>query len=171
MAQQAKSSEEIQKVKLTFVGDSTVGKTSIILTWTQEKFPEYHEVTVFDTWKGLKTYKNQQIDLSVFDTAGHEDLCSMRTIAYPGTDCFLICYAVDNRESLRTACTKWLNEVRTCAKKVPVILVGTKSDLKEEAKQREPGLTNADGATPMKVYPDDFVTSEEQLAAAKQYNF
>ena len=165
-----KSSEEVKKVKLTFVGDSTVGKTSIILTWTQERFPEYHEVTVFDTWMGEKSYKNQQIELSIFDTAGHEDLGSMRPIAYPGTDCFLICYAVDNRESLRNACTKWLNEVRTCAKKVPVILVGTKSDLKEEAKQRERGLTNEDG-TPMKVYPDDFVTSEEQLAAAKQYNF
>ena len=50
-------------IKLVFVGETAVGKTSIIMTWTQEKFPTLYEPTVFDTYNGMKNYKGAEIKL------------------------------------------------------------------------------------------------------------
>ena len=50
-------------IKLVFVGETAVGKTSIIMTWTQEKFPTLYEPTVFDTYNGTKNYKGAEIKL------------------------------------------------------------------------------------------------------------
>ena len=126
---------EQQNVKLVFVGDTFVGKSSIILTWTQEKFPTLHEPTVLDTWNGTKLYKGNEVNLTIYDTAGHEDLGRIRPIAYNNTDCFLICYSINNRESFKNATTKWLQEIKNTAQQAPYILVGTKSDLRKQAEE------------------------------------
>ena len=125
--------QEESKMKLVFVGDTFVGKTSIIMTWTQEKFPTLHEPTVLDTWYGTKVFKGTEVKLQIFDTAGHDDLSRIRPIAFTGADCFLICYAINDRNSFRNAYTKWMQEVKSASRKAPVMLVGTKSDLREEA--------------------------------------
>ena len=119
-------------MKLVFVGDTAVGKTSVIMTWTQEKFPTLYEPTVFDTYHGVKNYKGCEVKLQIWDTAGHEDLGRLRPIAYAGTDCFIICFSLMQRNSLESACKKWIQEVKTTARACPCILVGTKLDLREE---------------------------------------
>jgi len=50
-------------MKLVFVGETAVGKTSIIMTWTQEAFPSLYEPTVFDTYNGTKNYKGSEVKL------------------------------------------------------------------------------------------------------------
>ena len=122
-------------IKLVFVGETAVGKTSIIMTWTQEKFPTLYEPTVFDTYNGTKNYKGAEIKLQIWDTAGHEDLGRLRPIAYTNTDCFLVCFSLVDKNSLKQACTKWIAEVKATAKSCPCILVGTKMDLRDEREQ------------------------------------
>ncbi len=53
-----------------------------------------------------------------------------RALQYKNTDCFLLCVAVDNRESLQNA-QLWKTEIRTACDDAPIILVGTKIDLEE----------------------------------------
>ena len=116
-----------------------MGKTSIIMTWTQEKFPTLYEPTVFDTYNGTKNYKGAEIKLQIWDTAGHEDLGRLRPIAYANTDCFMICFSLVDKNSLKQACTKWIAEVKATAKSCPCILVGTKMDLRDEReKENDP---------------------------------
>ena len=124
--------DQEHNMKLVFVGDTAVGKTSIIMTWTQEAFPSLYEPTVFDTYNGTKMYKGCEVKLQIWDTAGHEDLGRLRPIAYANTDCFIICFSLMQRDSLENACKKWISEVKTTAKACPCILVGTKLDLREE---------------------------------------
>ena len=88
-------------IKLVFVGETAVGKTSVIMTWTQEKFPPLYEPTVFDTYNGTKNYKGAEIKLQIWDTAGHEDLGRLRPIAYTNTDCFLVCFSLVDKNSLK----------------------------------------------------------------------
>ena len=147
-------------MKLVFVGDTAVGKTSIIMTWTNEAFPPLYEPTVFDTYNGTKNYKGSEVKLQIWDTAGHDDLGRLRPIAYANTDCFMICFSLMQRDSLHNACQKWVSEVKTCAKACPCILVGTKLDLREELEQ------NGD-VEKLK----DCVTTEEIEAAAKKHAF
>ena len=120
---------------MVFVGETAVGKTSVIMTWTQEKFPTLYEPTVFDTYNGTKNYKGAEIKLQIWDTAGHEDLGRLRPIAYTNTDCFLVCFSLVDKNSLKQACTKWIAEVKATAKSCPCILVGTKMDLRDGREQ------------------------------------
>ena len=137
-----------------------MGKTSIIMTWTQEKFPTLYEPTVFDTYNGTKNYKGAEIKLQIWDTAGHEDLGRLRPIAYTNTDCFMICFSLVDKNSLKQACTKWIAEVKATAKSCPCILVGTKMDLRDEReKENDPAKMK------------DVVTNEELKKYAAQYNF
>ena len=147
-------------IKLVFVGETAVGKTSIIMTWTQEKFPTLYEPTVFDTYNGTKNYKGAEIKLQIWDTAGHEDLGRLRPIAYTNTDCFLVCFSLVDKNSLKQACTKWIAEVKATAKSCPCILVGTKMDLRDEREQEN---------DPVRM--KDVVTHEELKQYASQYNF
>lgn len=50
--------------------------------------------------------------LVVCDTAGSEDFSSLRPLSYPDADVFIICYSVDQIDSLRSIREKWIPEVR-----------------------------------------------------------
>ena len=78
--------------------------------------------------------------LTIFDTAGHDDLGRIRPIAYNGADCFLVCFAINDRNSFENATSKWLSEIKTCAQMAPCILVGTKSDLRNAKTGTNGGL-------------------------------
>ena len=70
---------------------------------------------MLDTWVGTKQYKGNEVNLMIFDTAGHDDLGRIRPIAYNGADAFIVCYAINDRNSFKNACNKWLQEVKNCA--------------------------------------------------------
>ena len=152
--------DQEHNMKIVFVGDTAVGKTSVIMTWTQEVFPSLYEPTVFDTYNGTKNYKGSEIKLQIWDTAGHDDLGRLRPIAYSNTDCFIICFSLMHKNSLENACQKWVAEVKTTATLCPCILVGTKLDLREELER------SGDEARLREC-----VTNAEIEAAAKKYAF
>lgn len=68
--------------------------------------------------------------LSLFDTAGQEGYEHLRPFMYPDSDVILICFSVDSHSSLRNVSNLWLPEVRTHLAKVPILLLGLKSDLR-----------------------------------------
>ncbi|KAL2689409.1 Rho- protein rac1A [[Neocosmospora] mangrovei] len=61
------------------------------------------------------------ISLGLWDTAGQEDYDRLRPLSYPQTDVFLICFSI------------WHPEIDHHAPNIPIILVGTKLDLREDA--------------------------------------
>jgi GTPase SAR1 family protein len=52
------------------VGDRCVGKTSLLLTYSQGQFPEGVTPTVIDAYKGQTKHKGDIVELDVYDTAG-----------------------------------------------------------------------------------------------------
>ena len=86
----------------------------------------------------LSIYYNVQmekhlVDLQLNDTAGQEDYDRLRPVAYPNTDVFLLCFSLDDAENTRNVKEKWLPELINYCPGVPVVLVGTKSDLRHQA--------------------------------------
>ena len=59
-----------------------------------------------------------------------DDFDHMRPLCYPGTDVILLCFSVVRPTSLCNAREKWLPEIKKHMSKVPVILVGTQTDLR-----------------------------------------
>ncbi len=124
-------SEEV--CKIVVVGDGEVGKTCMIYCYLQNTFPEQYMPTVFDAFKCFLEYENKQVELKVWDTAGQEDMNKIRPLAFPGCNCFLVCFSLVDRNSFKNAICKWRDELLLQGpSKCPMILVGLKQDLREE---------------------------------------
>ncbi|GMS80754.1 hypothetical protein PENTCL1PPCAC_2929 [Pristionchus entomophagus] len=122
------------RLKLVVVGDSYVGKTSLLFAYTQKTFSPNYNTTVFDNWAINITIQHRKYTVNLFDTAGQEDYSHLRTLSYPSTDVFLLCFSLVDRKSLDACQMVWMPEIRKYAQdKIPVILVGTKSDMLEKA--------------------------------------
>lgn len=79
-----------------------------------------------------------QVELALWDTAGQEDYDRLRPLSYPDTDVILMCFSIDNPDSLENIPEKWTPEVKHFCPNVPIILVGNKRDLRnDEGTKRE----------------------------------
>ena len=74
-----------------------------------------------------------QVELALWDTAGQEDYDRLRPLSYPDTDVILMCFSIDSPDSLENIPEKWTPEVRHFCPNVPIILVGNKKDLRNDA--------------------------------------
>jgi len=62
---------------------------------------------------------------------GQEDYDRLRPLSYPQTDVFLICFSLINSSSYENVRAKWFPEITHHCPNTPIILVGTKLDLRE----------------------------------------
>ena len=122
----------METIKINVVGDESVGKTSLLVTYTTNHFPDEYVPTVFDNYSSTVHIDNRVAHLSLWDTAGQDEYAKLRQLAYPQTDIFLICYSIDSISSLKNVKEKWVPEVRSHDPNTPIILVGTKTDLRFE---------------------------------------
>ncbi|EDW84787.1 uncharacterized protein Dwil_GK14302 [Drosophila willistoni] len=123
-------SKSPRPLKITIVGDGMVGKTCMLITYTQNEFPEEYVPTVFDNHACNIQVDDHEYNLTLWDTAGQEDYERLRPLSYPNTNCFLLCYSISSRTSFENIKSKWWPEIRHYSNNVPVVLVGTKLDLR-----------------------------------------
>ncbi|CAL5984487.1 Rac/Rho-like_protein [Hexamita inflata] len=119
-------------MKIVAVGDGAVGKTSLIIVHYQHVFPFEYIPTILDIEMSTIVRNKKNIQYQLWDTAGAEDYDRLRPLAYPETDVFFLCYAIDSRTSFENITAKWIIEVRHHMPTTPIILVGTKEDLRHQ---------------------------------------
>lgn len=118
--------------KLVVVGDGACGKTCLLIVFSKDEFPEVYVPTVFENYVADIEIDGKQIELALWDTAGQEDYDRLRPLSYPDTNVLLICFAVDNPDSLENVPEKWVPEVRHFCPNIPFVLVGCKKDLRND---------------------------------------
>ncbi|KAL1741413.1 ras-domain-containing protein [Schizophyllum fasciatum] len=127
MAQQ----ETALNVKLLLIGDSSVGKSSLLLRFSDEQWLPEDEATAtigVDFRVHKMDIDGRKVKLSIWDTAGQERFRTITASYYRGAQGVILVYDVTNRESFE-ALPRWLAELDTY---VPAgaakVLVGNKVD-------------------------------------------
>jgi Ras-related C3 botulinum toxin substrate 1 len=123
----------MDSIKCVVVGDGSVGKTCLLLTYTTNAFTEDCTVTVFDNFSVNITVDNRLTNLQLWDTAGQEGYGCFRGLIYPSTNVFLVCFALDSLTSFENVQTDWIPEIRGYSISIPIVLAGLKSDLRDDA--------------------------------------
>jgi len=129
--------------KYIIIGDTGVGKSCLLLQFTDKRFQPVHDLTIgVEFGARMITIENRQIKLQIWDTAGQESFRSITRSYYRGAAGALLVYDITRRETFNHL-TRWLEEARQNANQSMVImLIGNKSDLdhrrqvsKEEGEQ------------------------------------
>ncbi|KAG9017178.1 Rho GTPase [Tulasnella sp. 427] len=146
------------KKKLVVVGDGGCGKTCLLIVYAENRFPESYIPTVFENYVTLVQHDNKLVELALWDTAGQEEYDRLRPLSYPESDVILIVFSIDFPTSLHNVSDKWYPEVSHFCPTTPIILVGTKTDLRDDEHTRR--MLSAQGQTP--------ITPEQGAAVARE---
>jgi len=114
------------------VGDGAVGKTCMLMSFSNNSFPQEYVPTVFDNYNTAIMVGETPYNLGLWDTAGQEEYDRLRALCYPQTEVFLICFSLVSPSSFENVKLRWIPELEHHCPDTPFILVGTKLDLRDD---------------------------------------
>ena len=119
--------------KYIIVGDSSVGKSNLLMKFAHNKFTDEHQATIGVEF-GAKNVEidNQLYRIQIWDTAGQENFRSIPRAYYKNSVCAMVVYDITNMDSFRHV-QNWIEDIRNQSPKtVLIILIGNKIDLEDK---------------------------------------
>jgi Ras-related protein Rab-8A len=132
-------------LKILTIGESAVGKTCILLRFTDNKFLKSHLTTIGIDYKSkVIRSNNYSVKLKIWDTAGQERFRNITQQYYKGADGILLVYDITERNSFEKV-REWMKMIQqnTTKDKIGIILIGNKCDLEERQVSVEEGESMA----------------------------
>ena len=139
--------------KILLLGDSSVGKTCIILMYTKGKINKNHITTIGLDYatKKEELKDGTTVMLQIWDTAGQERYHSITNKLYKTSEGLILVYDITSLESFQNI-NHWLETIKNQNDdKVQIILVGNKKDLEKERQ-----VSHKDGEKLAEFYKIDF---------------
>ena len=120
-------------LKFIIVGDSSVGKSNLLMKFAYNKVNEDYQATVGVEFAAKNIEIEQKIfRVQVWDTAGQENFRSITRAYYKNSVCAMIVYDISNEKTFESV-KSWLEDIRNQSpKSVLLILVGNKIDLSDK---------------------------------------
>ena len=129
--------DEMGKIDLSFkiiiIGDSGVGKSSLTLKATKDKFQDFYTATVgFEFFSFNIKINDTIIKLQIWDTCGQEIYRSLISSFYKNSALAMVVYSIDNKASFQHI-DYWIKELKNESNPdTKIILIGNKSDLEDK---------------------------------------
>ena len=132
MSKKENNEKKLTRINLITLGDGQVGKTSLILRYTNDYFGNNYIATIgFDyKFKNEKLKNGEEITVKIFDTAGQEKYRSLAANFLKKADGIILVYDITYKISFENL-NKWLKDINENAKGLPIVLIGNKADLEE----------------------------------------
>lgn len=124
-------------VKLLLIGDSAVGKSSLLLRYSDDQFSSSFITTIGIDFKikSISLDGDKKVKLQIWDTAGQERFKTITTAYYRGAMGILLVYDVTNSATFRNV-KSWMNQIdQHAAENVNKVLVGNKCDVTDDMRQ------------------------------------
>eukprot|EP01084_Bolivina_argentea_P213831 363071_1 len=118
-------------LKLLLVGDTGVGKTCLLMSFTSEEYdPDTRSTIGVDLKVKTVHVRGKKIKLTIWDTAGQERFRTLTSAYYRGCYGVIVVYDITRKETFDNI-TEWLKEVDifTTKENIVKVLVGNKLDL------------------------------------------
>ncbi|XP_015917260.1 ras-related protein rab7 [Parasteatoda tepidariorum] len=125
-------------LKVIILGDSGVGKTSLMNQYVNKKFSNQYKATIgADFLTRELVVQDRLVTMQIWDTAGQERFQSLGVAFYRGADCCVLVYDVTSPNSFRSL-DSWLDEFLIQAgprnpENFPFVVIGNKIDLENRA--------------------------------------
>lgn len=127
--------------KILTIGESGVGKTCLLLRYTDNKFVKNYLTTIGIDFKvKLVNIHNKSVKLKIWDTAGQERFRNITQQYYKGADGIVLVYDVTDRESFEKI-SDWMKQINlyTQTDKIGIVLLGNKVDVEPRQVKSEEG--------------------------------
>ena len=168
--------DKVETLKLVLIGESGVGKTSIISQYVDQVFQGDQQATIGGTFssKRIKCSNGVILNLEIWDTAGQERFRSVTKMFYKDANAALLVYDITNKLSFEVMQSYWVEQVlESSPKDIILCIIANKSDLIQqeevdegEARQLASKLNALFAVTSAKVYAG---VNELFLEIAKKY--
>ena len=114
--------------RVLFVGDDSVGKTSLLQRYVENTFSDIYMPTIGIDFKISTVKLNKKIvKLQLYDTGGGDQFRNIVSAYYPNADAIVFVYDISDIDSFRHV-EKWLHDVHK-NQNIPKFLIGNKTDL------------------------------------------
>ena len=119
-----------EKIKLMVLGDSNVGKSSILTKYCKNQFLSKYITTIgIDFQIKYLNINNKRIKVQIWDTAGQERYRVVTKNYFNTSNGFIIIYDITDRSSFNNI-NNWMDQIESfIGKEVKCILFGNKNDL------------------------------------------
>ncbi|KAG0742124.1 hypothetical protein G6F57_009799 [Rhizopus arrhizus] len=126
-------SNPLRKFKLVFLGEQSVGKTSLITRFMYDTFDNSYQATIGIDFLSKTMYlEDRTVRLQLWDTAGQERFRSLIPSYIRDSSVAVVVYDITNRISFQNT-SKWIEDVRAeRGLEVIIVLVGNKTDLNDK---------------------------------------
>ena len=113
--------DSAQTCKVVLLGESGVGKTSIISRFINDTFDEGLVTTTGASYVGkdmiFQDYNNQVVKFEIWDTAGQEKYRSLTQIFYKDASIAILVYDITNEDSFEEVKNYWYKQIEESAPK------------------------------------------------------
>ena len=120
----------MKNLRISFGGDISVGKSSIVQRFTKNTFFEFNEPTIGASFfcKTLN-YNNEDYKIEIWDTAGQERYYSLSPMYFKKTDAVVLVYDITSYDSFQKLKYKWYPDLIKYINHHNIVILGNKIDL------------------------------------------